>query len=342
MTQPGTIEQLHPEPQAEGGFYKATLRAGFSISRHDNRQRNIRTAGFYRMERAGKSHKPIQLALIACLLVTLVPGCYQATKERPVFDVHLHGDQSPGQQVNKLQANAVTGFAISTSWHNQQKYTADNNLQVLHGLMVPCPAGKVPYSLQQCFDDGKEWPDIHWVEQQIRKKNIDFIGEVLTQYHGISPSDSLMLPYYALAVKYDLPVGIHTGSAGPDHGCPNFKEEMGDPALLKGTLAKFPKLRVWLMHGGAPFVKECIQMMKTYPGLYADISVLNNPAIIPAKDFASIMQTYIAAGLEDRLMFGSDNADIKVCIDAVEKLDFLSALQKEKIFYSNAMTFFRR
>jgi predicted TIM-barrel fold metal-dependent hydrolase len=200
----------------------------------------------------------------------------------------------------------------------------------------------VPYSLQQCFNDGKEWPDLNWVELQINDKKINFIGEVLTQYQGISSSDTLMYPYYALAEKYELPVGIHTGSAGPNHGCPNFKEEMGNPLLLKETLAKFPRLRVWLMHGGAPFVKECIEMMKIHPGLYADISVLNNPAIIPPKHFAAIMKAYINAGLEDRLMFGSDNADIKACIKAVEQLDFLSGQQKEKIFYSNAETFFRR
>jgi predicted TIM-barrel fold metal-dependent hydrolase len=233
-------------------------------------------------------------------------------------------------------------MAVSTSWPTQQSYQTGKELAVLHGIFVPCPNGKVPYSQQQCFADGKEWPDISWVEQQIKTKKIDFIGEVLAQYQGISSSDALMLPYYALAEKYDLPVGIHTGSAGPNHGCPNFKEEMGNPLLLKKTLALFPKLRVWLMHGGGPFVKECIEMMKTYPGLYADISVLNNPSIIPAKDFHGIMKAYIAAGLEDRLMFGSDNADIKACISAVKQLDFLSAKQKEKIFFSNAERFFRK
>jgi predicted TIM-barrel fold metal-dependent hydrolase len=145
-----------------------------------------------------------------------------------------------------------------------------------------------------------------------------------------------------LAEKYNLPVGIHTGSAGPDHGCPNFKEEMGNPLLLKNTLIKFPKLRMWLMHGGGPYVKECIEMMKAHPGLYTDISVLNNPNIIPAKDFAAVMKEFIDEGLEDRLMFGSDNADIKACINSVEQLDFLTEKQKEKIFHLNAEAFFKK
>lgn len=278
---------------------------------------------------------------VFCIIgLTGILSCNENNPGNKIFDVHLHGDQAPEKQLSNLAANGVYTIAVSTSWQEQQAYQSSTEMAVFHGLFVPCPNGKVPYSRQQCFDDGKEWPDFNWVEQQIKAKKIDFIGEVLTQYHGISSSDSLMYPYYALAEKYALPVGIHTGSAGPDHGCPNFKEEMGDPILLKKILAKFPRLKLWLMHGGAPFVKECIEMMKTYPGLYADISVLNNPSIIPAKDFTAIMKAYLAAGLEDRLMFGSDNADIKTCINAVAELDFLSVQQKEKIFYSNAKTFF--
>ena len=267
-------------------------------------------------------------------------SCNDWGSDQKIFDVHLHGDTAPEKQMNNLVGNGVETIAVSTSWQQQQTYQSTGKLSVLHGLFVPCPDGKVPYSLQQCFEDGKEWPEINWVEQQIKDKKIDFIGEVLTQYHGISSSDSMMYPYYALAEKYNLPVGIHTGSAGPNHGSPNFKEEMGNPLLLNGALAKFPKLRVWLMHGGGPFVKECIEMMKTHPGLYTDISVLNNPKIIPAKDFASIMKAFIDAGLEDRLMFGSDNADIKTTIASVQQLDFLTSKQKEKIFYLNAEMFF--
>jgi hypothetical protein len=283
-----------------------------------------------------------RLLFLTCILTVGAWSCYNTQQRTRIFDVHLHGNKAPAKQINDLESNGVKWIAVSTSWNNQQLYVAEKRVTVLRGLMLPCPNGKVPYSLQQCFGDGKEWPDLLWVEEQIRLKKIDFIGEVLTQYYGISSSDSLMYPYYALAEKHGLPVGIHTGSAGPNHGCPNFKEELGDPMLLKKTLVKFPKLRVWLMHGGGPFVKECIGMMKAFPGLYADISVLNNPAIIPAKDFAAIIKAYIAAGLEDRLMFGSDNADIKACIKSVKELNFLNAAQKEKIFYKNAGKFFRQ
>jgi predicted TIM-barrel fold metal-dependent hydrolase len=70
--------------------------------------------------------------------------------------------------------------------------------------------------------------------------------------------------------------------------------------------------------------------------------VLNNPRIVPPKQFDSLMRMYINEGLEDRLMFGSDDADIKMTTVAVEQLAFLTAEQKNKIFYKNAEAFFKR
>ncbi|WP_114790953.1 amidohydrolase family protein [Niabella yanshanensis] len=275
------------------------------------------------------------------ILTLTVIGCGENNYRQRVFDVHLHGSPAPGKQLADLFGSGVRTVAVSTSWREQQTYQSSSQLKVLHGLMVPCPNGKVPYSGQNCFEDGKEWPEPGWVEEQVKEGKIDFIGEVLTQYQGISLSDTLMYPYYAIAEKYSLPVGVHTGSAGPDHGCPGFKEEMGNPVLLVKVLQRFPKLHVWLMHGGGPFVAECINMMKAYPRLYADISVLNNPDITPATDFGNIMKSFIAAGLEDRLLFGSDNAAIPTVIASVHKLAFLSENQKRKIFFENASVLFR-
>lgn len=284
---------------------------------------------------------PSLKTIVAILFLSMLFS-YSPQKQVRIFDVHLHGDAAPEKQIANLKENGVYAIAVSTSWPQQRTYQTSNDLTIFRGLFVPCPNGNVPYSKQKCFGDGKEWPDITWVEQQIKEKKIDFIGEVVTQYYGISSSDSGMYPYYALAEKYELPVGIHTGSAGPNHGCPNFKREMGNPLLLKNALAKFPRLRVWFMHGGAPFVKEFIEMMKAYPALYADISVLNNPRIVPPKQFDSLMKMFINEGLVDRLMFGSDDADIKMTTAAVEQLSFLTTAQKEKIFYKNAEIFFRK
>lgn len=266
--------------------------------------------------------------------------CQQKNKSIKIFDVHLHGNKEAEQQLNKLKNAGVYKIAVSTSWDLQQQYSKNKEIEVLHGLMFPCPNGKVPYSQQPCFADGKDWPEIAWVEELIKQKKINFLGEVLSQYFGISSSDSSLFPYYALAEKYNLPVGIHSGSAGPDHGSPFFKEEMGNPALLTKALQRFPKLKIWIMHAGGPYLKEAIQLMKNYPGVFTDISAINNPQIMPPAIFSKTMHELIDAGLGDRIMFGSDNGEINTMIASVNNLHFLSGEQKEKIFYKNAETFF--
>lgn len=259
---------------------------------------------------------------------------------RKIFDVHLHGNPDPTSQISALQKAGVYKIAVSTSWNLQQQYQDNDSLRVLHGLMVPCPNGKVPYSQQSCFEDNSEWPSIEWVEKQIREKRIQFIGEVLSQYHGISSSDSMLMPYYSLAEKYKIPVGIHTGSAGPDHGCPNFSEKMGNPELMDELMKRFPKLKVWIMHSGVPYLKETIVMMKKYPTLYTDISAINNPHILPTAQFSEVIKQLIDSGLENRIMFGSDNGNIDVMVSSINDLSFLTEAQKNKIFYKNAESFF--
>ncbi len=52
------------------------------------------------------------------------------------------------------------------------------------------------------------------------------------------------------------------------------------------------------------------------------------------------MKTFVKAGLEDRIMFDTDNGDIEKGIASIEGLDFLSKEQKNKIYYQNAERFF--
>ena len=257
-----------------------------------------------------------------------------------IFDVHLHGSNDIASQLKELKEAGVYKAAVSSSWALQNSYRKHAQVGMLYGLMFPCPNGGVPYSLQPCFDDKKDWPPLAWVEQQIKDRKIDFFGEILSQYYGISSADSLLFPYYALAEKYNLPVGIHTGGAGPNHGSPNFKMELGNPRLMEPLFLKFPKLKVWIMHSGDQYFKETIALMKAHKHVYADISVISNPDIVAPARFSMIMKSFLEAGLIDRLLFGTDNGNVKKVIAAVEGLNFLSKAQKDKIYYQNAERFF--
>ncbi|WP_057938295.1 amidohydrolase family protein [Algoriphagus resistens] len=276
--------------------------------------------------------------ICSVLLLISDTGSKQYTGE--IFDVHLHFSGDVETQIANLQKHNVKHVALSSAWDDQEKYRALSAPEFLIGLMFPCPGGIVPYSGQRCFSDGESYPDLKWVREQIINKKIDFLGEVLSEYYGISLSDSSLFPYYALAAEFNLPVGIHTGLAGPNHLSPNFDPAMGDPILLKEMLDSFPSLKVWLMHAGGPYLESTMTILKEYPNVYIDISVLSDPEIIDALDFEVAMKAFIEAGFEDRIMFGSDNGDLTKMINAVNKLDFLSQTQREKIFLTNAARFF--
>lgn len=283
-------------------------------------------------------YRRIPLSHVFILLLLLI-SCTDRSPVK-VFDVHLHGDPDVHAQLNTLEQNGVYKAAVSTSWRLQQSYTSKKSFDILKGLMLPCPNGRVPYSQQSCFDGGEEWPSVEWVESLMKDGKLAFLGEVLTQYYGISSSDTMMYPYYSLAEKYGVPVGIHTGSAGPDHGCPNFEEHLGNPMLLKPTLDRFTKLKVWLMHAGLPFYDETVSVMKDYPNLYVDISAINNPQIVNPEMFSKTIKSLIDQGFESRIMFGSDNGNIRIMIGSITSLPFLSHEQKENILYRNAERFF--
>lgn len=107
------------------------------------------------------------------------------------------------------------------------------------------------------------------------------------------------------------------------------------------ALAVYFKLKIWIMHAGAPFVQETIAMMKYYRTVHADISVISNPYIFSPAEFQLSMQQLINAGLENRLMFGTAKGDIKYILDNLDQLELTTA-PKEKILYLNAERFFSK
>src|SRR3546814_9517903 len=95
------------------------------------------------------------------------------------------------------------------------------------------------------------------------------------------------------------------------------------------------------MHSGAPYFDETVAIMREYPRIYADISFINNPRIVPPQSFTTMMRALLDAGLGDRIMFGSDNADITVTRASLDALPFLNTAQKQAILHGNAERFFR-
>jgi predicted TIM-barrel fold metal-dependent hydrolase len=125
--------------------------------------------------------------------------------------------------------------------------------------------------------------------------------------------------------------------------CPKFRISLGDPLLIEDVLVKYPKLKVYLMHGGEVFFEHAIRMLSLYRHLYIDLGVLLwvDPIV---NDYAiRLLRQAKNAKVLDRVMFGSDQMvwpeAISKSIEFLNSMDFLTAEERKMILYENAKTF---
>ena len=201
---------------------------------------------------------------------------------------------------------------------------------LLPGLMFSVVDGMPPERFRELVESGR----------------VAVLGEVLNQYDGIAPNDSLFEPYLAIAEELDVPVAIHMGPGPPGTAyvaTPGYRARLGDPLLLEDVLVRHPGLRVWAMHAGWPLADEMIQVLYAHPQLYVDIGILTYG--YPRADFHGFLKRLVDAGLVDRIMFGSDQMiwpdAIGRAIEGVESADFLTEEQKKMILHDNAARFLR-
>jgi len=175
---------------------------------------------------------------------------------------------------------------------------------------------------------------------------IRVLGELMFQYLGLGPTDSIPEAYYALAEELDLPVGVHVGPGPPGAayvGSPRYRASLSNPLLLEKTLIRHPKLRLYVMHAGWPMLSQMMALLYAYPQVYVDVGVIS--WILPRKEFHRYLRRLVEAGFGKRVMFGSDQMlwpeGLRIAIEAVESADFLTPAQKRDIFYNNAARFLR-
>jgi len=198
------------------------------------------------------------------------------------------------------------------------------------------------------FVDDNRPPASHAAELEAAVKRGDtrIFAEITAQYRGLSPDDASLEPFYAMAERLDVPVGIHMGygaPGGPYWIYPKYRAALGNPLLLEDMLVRHPKMRVYVMHAGMPMVDEMIMLMNAHPQVFVDISADNWG--VPRAEFDSILKRLVQAGYGRRIMFGSDqmvwpNA-IPVAIASITEADYLTETQKRDILYNNAARFLR-
>lgn len=302
-------------------------------------------------------------AFVLALTLLLVPLQAHAQERLPVIDMHLHAYGEAGW--NGRAPNPVSGTpAPATADEHMRQCLAvmdEHNIvvAVVSGPLEAVEAWRAaspervlasPLFGRPGFDHFESpLPGLDSLRSMYREGQLRAMAEVTAQYEGLSPSDPALEPYFALAEELDIPVGIHTGTSDPGtpySGKPNFRVALGNPLLLEDLLVRHPDLRVYIMHGGAPWTRETVALMQMYPQVHMDVAVINwigGPQATPR--FHEFLRAMIAAGFAKRIMFGTDQMvwpeAIGMAIEAVESAEFLSDEQKRDILYHNAARFLR-
>ena len=196
-------------------------------------------------------------------------------------------------------------------------------------------------------DENNPLPDLATLRADILAGRVQALGELVLQHMGMAPNDPRLEPYYALAEELNIPVGIHTGIGPPGTpylpGLQGFRVTLGNPALVEEVLVRHPRLRVYPMHGGAPYLQETKAILAVYPQVYLDLATIN--WILPRQEFHNYLRELMAAGFGKRLLFGSDQMfwpeAIGMAIEGIESASFLSEQEKRDIFYNNAVRFLK-
>jgi predicted TIM-barrel fold metal-dependent hydrolase len=301
-------------------------------------------------------------ALVFLLVLTAIhsaPAVGQAGADShrlPIIDMHLHAFRLDDGKPPAV--NPVTGRP-STARTSAELRDSSLAALVRYNIVKAVTSGPQE-TVDQWYeaapdriivgvhvDEANPLPDLARLRAEIQAGRVQVLGELALQYRGMAPNDPSMEPYYALAEEMDIPVGIHTGIAPPgmpyDPCCPNFRVTLGNPILVEEVLVRHPQLRLYLMHGGAPYLQETKAIMSVYPQVYIDLATIN--WILPREEFHSYLRELVVASFGKRLLFGSDQMvwpeAIGMAVEGIESATFLTEEEKRDIFYNNAVRFLR-
>lgn len=299
----------------------------------------------------------VLLLLLLCSGIEQTLAQQQVNRQRPpIIDVHLHaygfdqfGDPPPPNEITgrrptaRTDEEALEATLAEMKRYNIVKAVVSGPLKDVLRWREAAPdriIGGVYTASRTAL------PELTTLRKEFTSGRLGVMGELGLQYSGMAPNDPRLEPYFALAEELDIPVGIHTGLGprrAPYEGAPKFRVTLGNPLLLEEVLIRHPKLRLYIMHAGYPYLQEMIAILYMYPQVYADLAVIN--WIIPREEFHEYLRGLMRAGMGKRLMFGSDQMvwpeAIGLAVEGIESASFLTEEQKRDIFYSNAARFLR-
>ena len=177
---------------------------------------------------------------------------------------------------------------------------------------------------------------------------LDVIAELAPFYEGKRLDHPSIERYFKLAEELGVPIGVHIFPGGPNFGLHYLPEMLGgmraynaSPGQIENLLVKYPQLKLYIMHGGWPFIEDLKSLLYMHPNVYVDIAVVN--WILPEKEVINYILALTDSGFGDRILYGSDQMVWPDIIDdaiaTINDSEALTLTQKADIFYNNAAKF---
>lgn len=317
---------------------------------------------------------------IAVLFFLVLSNRVDAQSRPPIIDMHLHANPANAQGPPPVRICAPADYMSTrdAAWSSEQ-YVAELGRNANCAVPLVSPASDEEL-MRQTLSILERWNIFavtsgawDWVQRWkvdaperiipalgfnvynapldsvrllVEAGRLAVLGEVMNQFVGVAPGDTLFEPYLELAEAHDIPVGIHVGPGPPGafyRGAHGYRAHLARPLLLEEALIRHPRLRVYAMHAGWPMFDEMMLMLYTHPHLYVDLGLIS--FALPRAEFYRYLQRLVEGGFGQRVMFGSDQMiwpdAIEVAIEAIASAPFLDEEQKRDIFYNNAARFLR-
>ena len=302
--------------------------------------------------------------IAACLATLVLNSCSKDVRTGPIIDMHMHmyqwnkyGDPpEPNLITGKVPAvknddQAIDAYLAEMKRYNIVLGVGSGELDTVTKWLKRAPnrfigGVEFPKFTTPVYQRREVWPDAKELGALYTSDKLGLVGEISAQYAGAALNDSRLDPYFAMAAELGVPVCVHSGFGppmSPYRGDPDFRMRDGDPLLLEDVLVKYPNLRIYIAHGGYPFLDHTIALMMQYQQVYVDISAID--WLLTEAEFHHYLQRLVQARLGKRILFGTDQMiwpdAVGRAIRAVESADFLTKDQKRAIFFDNAVRFLR-
>lgn len=312
-----------------------------------------------------KRNLPAIPLLAACLAALVLVSCFkQEAYDGPIIDMHMHMYQW-NKYGDPPEPNLVTG-AVPEARSEREAVDAYLAEMRRHNIVLAVGSGEpdtvtiwrkrapnrfiggveFPKFTTPVYRRMEAWPEPRELAALYASRKFGLVGEITAQYAGASLDDPRLDPYYSMATRLGLPVSVHSGFGPPNspfRGDPAFRMRHGNPLMLEDVLVRYPNLRIYIAHGGYPYLDDTIALMMQYRQVYVDISAID--WLLTKAEFHGYLRRLVDARLGKRILFGTDQMiwpdAVGRAIRAVDSADFLTKEQKRAIFFDNAVRFLR-